>query len=377
MGELQLKGKATPVRAFQVVGQLVRERVGAAVDGPRDRSTSTMVGRDRELAALLEVTASDRGSGPIAVTIRGEPGVGKSRLLTEWRERSKEEGDSVGTVQWAVTQCLPYGQQMANQAVVESLFALTGSSLQEGERSRDQALRRTCERLFPGEWRGLYASLAHLCAVPLSDDAMADLAGLDAQALRSLHARSMGRLMGRLAEQTRLVIALEDVHWIDQASAELLAESIARTSRASPTWVFTTRPAVGSSADHFVRLLETIPIGRSQEVRLAPLSESAAGRLVEELLEGLAWPTSRANLVRKRAEGNPLFAEELVRMLRERSGGEGSSGEEPDHDIPATLHGLLLSRIDGLSPDLRETVRVAAVIGRRFPARVLARVRSP
>ncbi|MGI8533667.1 MAG: hypothetical protein ACR2LP_02135 [Candidatus Limnocylindrales bacterium] len=119
-----------------------------------------------------------------------------------------------------------------------------------------------------------------------------------------------------------------------------------------------------------------MPVGHVRQVDLSPLSDDEARRLVELLVGGSEWPASQVDLVRNRAEGNPLFAEELVRMLIERSSTEGVSKVESEDEIPATLHGLLLSRIDGLPGDLRETVRVAAVLGRRFPPRVLAEVVS-
>jgi len=376
MGELDVKGKSAPVRAWQVVAPAAHHRTETAAGAHRPRTTGAMVGRDAELAMLLDASASRGVGGAVAVIIRGEPGVGKSRLLTEWRERSRQFEETGRPVRWAVTACLPYGRQMANQAVVDLLLELAGSSAEEDERSRDEALRRTCQRLFPEEWQELHASLAHMCALPLRADAMATLAGLDAQALRTAHLRSMRRLVERLAGEAGLVVAVEDVHWIDHASAELLAESVTRTRAAGLTWVYTTRPVSGASSDHLLNAVQTMPVGHVRQVDLSPLSDDEARRLVELLVGGSEWPASQVDLVRNRAEGNPLFAEELVRMLIERSSTEGVSKVESEDEIPATLHGLLLSRIDGLPGDLRETVRVAAVLGRRFPPRVLAEVVS-
>lgn len=376
MGEIHVKGKSAPVRAWQVVAPVGPTTTGTVTGGHRRRSGGAMVGRDRELAVLSDVIARREDAGPAAVIIRGEPGVGKSRLLREWRERSRQVDDGGPPFRWVVAGCLAYGRQMANHAVVAVLLELVGSSFDEDEHSRDEALRRTCQRLFAELWPEPYASLAHMCALPLGSDAAAALDGLDAQALRTAHVRSVGRLVDRLAKEASLVVVLEDVHWIDQASADLLAQSMAGTGEAGPTWVFTMRPVSEASSDAVLQAVRAMPAGRVREVDLAPLSDDESQRLVDQLIAGAGWSASRIELVRQRAEGNPLFAEELVRMLTERWSSEGVAMEESEREIPATLHGLLLSRIDGLPADLRETVRVAAVVGRRFPARVLAEAMS-
>jgi predicted ATPase len=172
------------------------------------------------------------------------------------------------------------------------------------------------------------------------------------------------------------------VHWADEASVDLLAPLLrlvhelpilvmllSRPERDVPGWRL-----IGATRDEFGDALV--------ELRLAGLPEDESRALVGNLLVIESLPSATREYILARSEGNPLFVEEVIRMLIDRGlirrDGERwiATEEVADVDIPDTIHGLLLARIDRLPPEIRRTLRVASVIGRQFPATVLADVVS-
>jgi Sulfatase len=182
--------------------------------------------------------------------------------------------------------------------------------------------------------------------------------------------------------QEPAVLVCEDVHWADQPSVDLLAPLLpiihelpmfllllARPDRDAPGWRL-----VGAARDEFGDALV--------ELRLIGLPEDQSRELVSNLLVIESLPSSTREYILARSEGDPLFVEEVIRMLIDR--GVIHRDDERwvategvlDVDIPETIHGLLLARIDRLPTEIRRTLRVASVIGRRFPATVLGDVVS-
>jgi predicted ATPase len=176
------------------------------------------------------------------------------------------------------------------------------------------------------------------------------------------------------------VLVCEDVHWADEASVELLVPLLrlvhelpmlvmllARPDRDVPGWRL-----IGATRDEFGDALV--------ELRLAGLPQDQSRTLVGNLLVIESLPSATRDYILARSEGNPLFVEEVIGMLIDRGvirrEGERwvATQEVSDVDIPDTIHGLLLARIDRLPPEIRRTLRVASVIGRQFPATVLADV---
>jgi len=342
-GELQVKGIAQPVRTFAVTGaRTQRTRFDAAVE----RGLSPLVGRDRELAFLEECCERARAGRGQVVSLVGEAGSGKSRLVYELRRRRDEA--SFGFLR---ADCLPHGEAAPFRIVVEVLRLRFGLQDGEPESAQIAKIEKRLGALDPAlAWALPYVKL--LLALPAPE---LDSEGLD-QAQRKRRALEVVKaLVFRAADERPQLLVIEDLQWIDRSSEEAL------------------RAVVDALADRRVVVVCTYRAGYTppwqdrsfhQRLTLEPLEADDAARIASALLPEMAERELR-DLVVARAEGNPLFIEELAAYLRGQNGGGKAGG------VPQTIHDLLTARIDRLPEALKRTLQRASVLGREFPLRLL------
>ena len=374
-GLLEVKGKAEPVHAYEVVAAKVqpgRVRGLAGLESP-------MVGRDAELAALLQLSEALRaGLGRVAVVV-GEPGLGKSRLIAEWKAAVGAVGRPP-LVQWAEGRCLSYGQSLAYHLLLDLLHSLLGVPAAASAPETHAALRRHTDELFgPGDL-DTYPYLGHLLSLHLEGAALERVRLLDPQALQNQYLTALRRVLSALAARQPLVLVLDDIHWADPSSVDLLTKLLPIVSEGPLLFCFVTRPDRDAPGWKLVRAARELMGAGLTELTLNPLSEADSRQLVSNLLDIEALPENVRNLILMKAEGNPFFVEEVIRMLIDRGAivkkGESWALEKETQavDIPDNLQGLLLARIDRLPDDVKYTLRVASVIGRQFAVKVLEQV---
>jgi len=370
LGEITVKGKTELVHAYRVIGR-------AAAPGPRrglERAglDSPMIGRDAPLRQLLDlVDVARAGRGRLAFLV-GEPGIGKSRLLVELRRAAPD-------VHWIEGRCVSYGRSLPYHLLIDlarNALALPAAGSDEEIRA---ALDAATNRLVGADAGEVTPYLASLLSLPLSP-AEGNLEKVDPAFLQGRYVAALHRVVRASAAGGPVVLVVEDIHWADPASIECIRQFLPlasqlqvvvvaalRAERDSPGWELLTeaRVAFGDALT---------------ELRLEPLAPDETRRLVANLLEIESLPDRVRDLILARAEGNPFFVEEVVRMLIERGvivadGGRWIATEAVSGvDIPETLQSLLLARIDGLPDDAKRSLRVASVIGRQFAVRVLERV---
>ncbi|HVE62796.1 MAG TPA: adenylate/guanylate cyclase domain-containing protein [Mycobacteriales bacterium] len=341
VGELTLKGKAKPVPAWRLVG---RARL------PAEASRSGLVGRERELATLVEALAALREGAGALVTVTGEPGVGKSRLLDELRSRAAAEG-----VTWLPTSCLSYGAALPYWPYAELVRRLIGVAKEDPPEIATERLTHALDALEAPDLRPYFAQLIGLPAP--------ELAERDPEAARrELHA-AIATGVGRLAANGPLILAVEDVHWLDSASRTLTAELAEGCADGGFLLLLTGRPEATPA-------LAELLAGARYDVAVAPLAATAVESLLTEIL-GSAPPERLTDLIAERTGGNPYFVGEVVRALRD-SGSLHRDGDawamSADWDVgslPPTVEGVLSARIDALPADAVRVLQAAAVIGRR------------
>nr|MBI2904890.1 AAA family ATPase [Chloroflexota bacterium] len=366
VGLVEVKGKSEPVQVFEVRGpktQPSRVRGLAGFESP-------MVGRDAELAVLLSAGAALEGAAAhgTAVAIVGEPGLGKSRLLAEWKSRAAH-------VRWAEGRCLSYGHGLAYHLLIDLLRSLMGVAATAAEPEMRAALLA-----LTYAQAATYPYLAHLLSLELAGDDLERVNALDPQTLQSNYYKAMAALLRELAARQPLGLICEDVHWADPSSVALLANLLPLGTEAPLLFCFVTRPdtdapgwalidaAQGAFDNHFIRL------------NLLPLTEAHSRQLVTNLLEVEALPDHIRAIILQKAEGNPFFVEEVIRMLIDQGaiaqhGTRWSAAQEAAlARIPDNLQGLLAARIDRLVDEAKRTLRVAAVIGRQFAVRILDQI---
>jgi class 3 adenylate cyclase/tetratricopeptide (TPR) repeat protein len=324
-GPLELKGLDAPLRAWRVV---------AANDGPpRPTLSAPLVGRATELELLentFQRTARDRRAH--LFTVYGEPGVGKSRLAREFL-------DAIGGATVLTGRCLPYGEGITYWPLAEMIKAAAGISDDDPLEEAFDKLRACCE-----------------------DDAVADLLGLASGVLEALEgerspeeiAWAARELMEQLGQVQPLILHFEDIHWADDRLLDLI-EHLADWVRAPLLLLCLARP----------ELLDVRPGWgggrvRSTAIELEALSEEESGELVEALLREVDLPARLPEELLAKAEGNPLFVEETIRMIADSADPECAAG------IPDTLQALIAARIDRLPPPEKTLLQRASVVGRIF-----------
>lgn len=385
-----LRGKSRTVDIWEVVG-LLGDQQAPSTRGPASAQTP-LVGREVELALLDAVALRVmRERSPHLVTIVGAPGVGKTRLARDFTRRvgvqlalcEGEDTDDCAVKPGASPlllegRCPPYGEDVTYFPLTEMLRCYAGfSGLESPERARKKLLRATRVALSSARRTEnaevIAAYLGHTIGIE-STERRRSLLPSDATQLQEGAVRAWRVFFEALATPRGLVAMIDDAHWADDALLDLLTSVATHASGVSLLFVLTARsdlmerrPTWGGGRRNYVTL------------GLEPLSPGDAGRLLDELLPGSSVPNTLRQGILDKADGNPFYVEEIVRMLvdrgaltQEETGGwrvapEWENSEEVrDPVIPDTVQGVLAARLDLLSPTERDVLQHAAVIGRYF-----------
>ncbi|HEY3071038.1 MAG TPA: adenylate/guanylate cyclase domain-containing protein, partial [Gaiellaceae bacterium] len=347
------KGKAAPVTVWEALEP--RARYGVDI-GRRGRVP--LVGREQELDVLLDALARARNGGASQlVTLVGVPGIGKSRLVVEL---SAIIDDQPELIFWRQGRSLPYGEGVTFWALAEIVKAQAGILETDSAEAAVQKLDQTVEDVVADEAEADWIESQLRPLVGLEDEAQL---GTDRQA------EAFGawrRFFEHLAERSPLVLVFEDLHWADDGlldfidylvewagGVRLLVVCIARPE------LLTRRPGWGGGKPNATTL------------SLSPLSRAETARLVAALLEQAVLPAELQTALLERAEGNPLYAEEYVRMLQDRGFLRRENGtwrfeQTEDLPLPESVQGIVAARLDALSPEEKTLAQDAAVIGKVF-----------
>jgi predicted ATPase/class 3 adenylate cyclase len=362
LADATVKGVRRPLSAWEVVP-------GDRADHDPIDFRSPLVGRDEELGMLrllLERTANE--SSPNLVTVVGPPGIGKSRLV--WAFADEARGQSTRVVGG---RCLPYGDGLAYWPLGEVLKADAG--ILESD-APDVVLAKADAHLTPrladaSDAVGTAQVLLSSIGVPLPVD---PLAGSEPAVAKRLIASAWRRYFESSAALEPLVLVIEDLHWADEDLLELVQTLASRVTGQLLT-LCTARPDLWERQTAW-----SAGVPNTTIIALAPLSSAEANDLIAQLLDG-SVPEQVAGLIVDRAEGNPLFASELLLMMvedgtLERRGEAWELTRELPSTLPDTVQGVIASRIDHLSPDVKRAIQDAAVVGRTFWPGALARLGS-
>ena len=323
------------------------------------RGLTTFVGREHELE-VLERALNDARSQLRVVDVVADPGMGKSRLLHEFRQRIGKERAFILS-----GSCSPDGQQTAFLPFIEVVRGAFRVSAGEAERDIAQKLELGLTALGLQSVRNL-GLLLHLLGLKVPDDALTGLDGV----LIGLRTRELlQQLLEARCRLSPVVMTVEDLHWIDSVSEELLGKIIHSDAKLRLLLLTTRRPEYAPPwLDHAI--VNSLP--------LRPLPTGEMRRLVQTRLGVEALPEALARLVTEKADGNPLFAEEIITFLTELGMLRAAVGElafdasAVATALPASVQGVLTARIDRLAPKDRSLLQAASVIGRQFDPMLLA-----
>ena len=368
----KLKGKSEHIPIYKVLSKKT------ATAGVRQEMqvSSEMVGRDQELAKLeLHILKAVNGQGSV-VNVFGEPGVGKSRLLAELRQR-----DVISRVSFLEGRSISIGKNLSFHPIID-LFK-QWARIKEDDRQTEASnkLETAIHRVCGDEADEVFPFVGILMGMKLSGKHSQRVQGIEGEALEKLILKNVRELLIRSSEIIPIVIVMEDLHWADTTSLELIEAlfRLAQTNRVVFINVF--RPGYWQGDDRKVETLpEWLPGVDFAEIAIRPLDRQTGEALVNNMLQVKGLRHAVKQHIMDRAGGNPFFIEEIVRSLIDegaivRANGAFEVTEKIDHVvIPTTINEVLTARIDRLEEQTRNLIKVASVIGRSFFDRILKEV---
>ena len=348
-----LKGKAEPVRVF--VARATRGRLGAHLI--RTHDNTPYVGRDIDLALLTGLFDKTVATSSVQlVTVVGEPGIGKSRIVAELLEHAQAREPRLT---WRQGRCLPYGDGVTFWALGEIVKAQAGILESDDQEAASSKLELTVPDGVDREW--MAQRLLPLVGVDVSSDAERD----------ELFA-AWRTFLETVAEESPCVLVFEDLHWADDGLLAFLEHLADRAEGVPLLVVGTARPELFERRATFAAGLPNV-----NRVNLAPLTDEETALLVSALLDSSEIPAELWEPIIERSEGNPLYAGEFVHLLRDQDllvqeNGAWQLRSEARIPLPDSIQALIAARLDTLPAQRKSLLADAAVIGKVFWAGAVA-----
>ena len=361
LGENDLKGIAEPVHAWRVERALVTE---SRFDANRGGDALTpLVGREEELDLLLRRWSQAKDGEGQVVLLSGEPGIGKSRILSALRERLEAQG-----VQALRFQCSPYYVNSAFWPIIDNFErALKFTRDETGGRETRQAGSADRHTLRPATGR---RPVRRCRSCPSPARSVTASLPMTPQKHKDETLRTLVDITEAAARQQPSVLLFEDAHWADPTTLEVLDLLIDRVKTVPLLVVLTHRPEFQSRWSGQ---------GHVGALNLSKLTRAQSAAMVSALAGGKALPEALLEQILTRTDGVPLFVEELTKSILE----SGELTEAGDHyeyggsaravTIPATLRDSLMARLDRFMP-VKEIAQIGAAIGREFSYELIAAV---
>jgi class 3 adenylate cyclase/tetratricopeptide (TPR) repeat protein len=358
IGGVKVKGKEQPVNAYKVLGP---RRTITRIEACQEKGLSPFVGRNKELNLLKDcLEQSHEGHGQV-VGIMGEPGVGKSRLLRQFKE-SLHDGE------YTIIEggCIHYGDAIPYLPILDLLKDYFDIKEDEHESSMKYKISEKVAQLNiqPSQ---ILPPLFEILSLTGEEE---EYLKLDGKQRRDKVFEAIRLLLIAESQKKPLVVVVEDLHWMDKTSEEFLSYLINSLAATRILLIFLFRPEYNpnwSTKTYY------------SQVRVDQLSKKTSADLVQGILCGEV-DASLGDFIVARTEGNPLFIEELTQNLVENGSITKEEGRyllslnPTDIQVPATIQGIIAARLDRLEGNLKKIMQMASVIGREFAVRILQSV---
>ena len=376
---LTLKGIEKPIQAYSAIKQLPRPEKIRGIEGLRAR----MIGRDDELAKLKDALGEMLNGRGQMVSIIGEAGVGKSRLVSELKEVVSGHDK---TPLWLEGRCLSLGVTASYWPFIDIFREYMGWGTDDSDRTRaDSIVSRLREMVDMGDltedrYDEIGPMLGNLLSVQFGNDWDDRLKNADPQQIKHRTFMAVRDFLMALSKQHPLILVFEDLHWSDSLSLDLISLLMEALTLAPLFLLCVYRPEKEHKSWHLGTIASQKCSERYTELHLRELTHGQSQRLVESLLRIDNLPSSVKDMILGKSQGNPFFVEEVIRSLIEM----GMVYQEGDRwharegiesiAVPETIQSVILSRIDRLEDELRHVLQSASVIGRLFRRSLLEKV---
>ncbi len=369
---VRVQGKRDSLPVFELLEPKTQRETMRGLKG----LLSPLVGREWEFKVMRKAVAGTKLGRSALILISGEAGVGKSRLLDEIRT-SESEG-----LTWLEGRCFASTQTLSYAPILDLIRRQIGIADRQSLTEQQDALRHYVSTNFPNDPTA-YGVLAQLLALPVTGTDAELVQDAKGEELRDRFFGLVRQALLNMAAQQPVIAMIDDLHWADTSCVELLAALLPLVKETRLSFILVSRSRQTPSA-LWNKLGPVLQQCQEQVVQipLEALSADASRTLMQRLLGGDYLPESLAAEILDKSEGNPFFLEEVLRSLIESGGLALDNGKwtltSPVSivSVPDTLQGVLLSRLDRLSEELKQLTQKAAVIGRVFHYRILERIAS-
>jgi len=359
LGEKKVKGKDEPVNVYQVIAPSTRR---TRFDVSAERGLTPFIGRERELELLLDGYERAKSGRGQAFSIVAEAGVGKSRLLYEFRKAVSSEDAT-----FLEGRCLSYGRGMAYHPVIDVLKA----SFDIQEDDSDLQIIEKVKSGLEGMGADQVSTLPYLLELLSVEDSGIDKSSISLESRRDRVLEAVKRVSLHGSELRPLIMAFEDLHWIDRNSEQALKSLLDSIPGARILLIFTYRP----------QFLHTWA-GKSyhSQLNLIRLSNRESLSMMTHLLGTPHIDTDLGELILDKTEGVPFFIEEFVKSLKDLKIIElthqkcSLARDAKEVSIPSTIQDVIMARVDSLPEKVKEVLQTGAVIDREFRWELIRRV---
>ena len=369
---LRVKGKTDPIQVYRLEGMKAEPglRRGLAQQG----ISSLLVGREREIAIFQEcVKRLESGQGGI-VAVMGEAGVGKTRLMLEIQNDIPRD-----RIVWLETRALSFGQTISYLPFQGLVRKATGISEDDAEADAWRKLELGITALFAAQGAEILPYLASLLTIEVRGEYIERIKYLDSEAMGHQLFLACRRFFEKLAYSQPLALVFEDIHWMDESSTRLLEHLMPLVETAPLLICYVSRPQTHSRSMRLQEVASKKYPNRYSEIALSPLSKNDSLHLFGNLLKIKDIPANVKEMILRKAEGNPFFLEEIIRSLMVSGAVTYDSGSAQwkattqigTINIPDTIQGVIMARVDKLNEEIKQSLRTAAVIGHSFIFQVL------
>jgi class 3 adenylate cyclase/tetratricopeptide (TPR) repeat protein len=359
LGEKEIKGKAAPVKIYRVIAPSTRR---TRFDVSAERGLTRFIGRERELELLLDGFERAKEGRGQAISIMAEAGVGKSRLLYEFRKAVANED-----VTFLEGKCLSYSRAVAYHPVIDVLISNFDIQVGDADSEITEKVKKGLKAIGADE----PSTLPYLLELLSVKDSGIDKIPMSSEARKDRITEAVKRITFRGSEIRPLIIAIEDLHWIDKGSEEYLKDLLDRISGAKVFLVFTYRPEFvhtwGGKSYH-------------SQVTLNRLSNRESNAMVTYILGTEDVDSDLEELILEKTEGVPFFIEEFIKSLKELKIVERKDDKYhlardiQEVSIPSTIQEVVMARVDSLPEGAKEVLQTGSVIEREFSYELIKHV---
>ena len=372
---IRVKGKSQPIHIYKVIRQKEKPLQARGTEG----LNAPLIGRDREFAVCKHVVDDLAIGEGGTLLITGEAGHGKSRLAGELKEYTESRN-----ITWLEGKCVSYSRSINYRVFVDALRDYFDIKNNDDAPEVERKIRQKSEELrarSKGQEEDPYASESTISAIgsflssKLKTEEITDDLAESEKKLRIFTA--VKDVLAAESQLEPVILVLEDLHWADELSIELLLFLIKELSQNRVTFVCIYRPPIAGGPDicHVQRLEEEYSTATSTNytrVALNPLSNTDSNMFLESLLDAERLPLEMKRLILGKAGGNPLYLEEVIKSIIDDGTIEYRDGrwlavkEIEDIEVPSTIQGVIMARIDRLEEEPKHILQCASVIGRSF-----------